>query len=218
MIEFIDRGTASYRTVWDEQHNIFNRIIAEKRKGEKISREYVIMVEHDPVFTFGRHADHNNLLVSQSMLSAINAECVEIERGGDVTFHGPGQLVVYPILDLTNHRLGVKSYVGLLEQSVIDTLSEYGIKGERIEGATGVWIGKDSPDESKICAIGIKVSHGITMHGLALNVSTDLSYFNLINPCGFTDKGVTSISQLLGKQIDIMEVKQIFKEKFLGLI
>lgn len=140
----------------------------------------------------GRHAHPENILRRQ-WLESRGAEVVEIDRGGDVTFHGPGQLVVYPIVDLQRYGLGVKGYVNILEESVIRTLADYGVEGGRVEGATGVWIGVGTPGERKICAIGIRCSRFITMHGLALNVDTDLEWFSAINPCGFTDKGVTAL-------------------------
>ena len=137
-----------------------------------------------------------------------------MNRGGDITYHGPGQLVMYPIFDLEQHNIGVRAYIERLEQAVIDTISEYGIKGERLKTATGVWIDSHSMNPRKICAIGVKCSRYITMHGLALNVNTDLNYFNYINPCGFIDKGVTSLEKELGKEVDIQEVKTKIKHHF----
>ncbi|MDE6074658.1 MAG: lipoyl(octanoyl) transferase LipB [Muribaculaceae bacterium] len=211
MINFIDRGTMPYRNAWALQTELFDSIVALKRAKRPVENEYVIMVEHTPVYTMGRHANPMNMLMSPDLLAQDGIECISIERGGDITFHGPGQLVVYPIIDMQLHHLGVKAYVNLLEEAVIRTISSFGIKGERIEGATGVWIDKDTPRERKICAIGVRCSHSVTMHGLALNVSTDLAYFNRINPCGFTDKGVTSITAELGRKVDINEVKPIMK-------
>lgn len=193
--------------MWDMQLELFNELIALKRKKKPIEQEYVLMVEHEPVYTMGRHANPANMLISQELLKQDGIECINIERGGDITFHGPGQLVVYPIIDLQEHYIGVKKYVWLLEEAVIRTLAKYGIKGERIEDATGVWIGKGTPTERKICAIGVRVSHSITMHGFALNISTDLNYFNRINPCGFVDKGVTSIEAELHERVNINSVK-----------
>ena len=193
--------------MWDMQLELFNELIALKRKKKPIEQEYVLMVEHEPVYTMGRHANPANILISQELLKQDGIECINIERGGDITFHGPGQLVVYPIIDLQEHYIGVKKYVWLLEEAVIRTLAKYGIKGERIEDATGVWIGKGTPTERKICAIGVRVSHSITMHGFALNISTDLNYFNRINPCGFVDKGVTSIEAELHERVNINSVK-----------
>lgn len=211
MINFIDRGTMPYRDAWALQTELFDSIVALKRAKRPVEIEYVIMVEHTPVYTMGRHANPMNMLMSPDLLAQDGIECIPIERGGDITFHGPGQLVVYPIIDMQLHHLGVKAYVNLLEEAVIRTISSFGIKGERVEGATGVWIDKDTPRERKICAIGVRCSHSVTMHGLALNVSTDLAYFNRINPCGFTDKGVTSITAELGRDVDINEVKPIMQ-------
>lgn len=192
MTQFIDLRDAPYREVLDMQHDIFNRRVALRRDGLPAGDDYLITVTHQPVYTLGRHADPRNVL-RREWLAARGAEVVEIDRGGDVTFHGPGQLVVYPIIDLQSRGMGIKTYVNLLEEAVIRTVGEYGIVAGRIDGATGVWIGCGTPAERKICAIGLRCSRFITMHGLALNVSTDLTWFSAINPCGFTDKGVTTI-------------------------
>lgn len=192
MTQFIDLRDAPYREVLDMQHNIFNRRVALRRDGLPAGDDYLITVTHQPVYTLGRHADPSNVL-RREWLAARGAELVEIDRGGDVTFHGPGQLVVYPIIDLQSRGMGIKTYVNLLEEAVIRTVSEYVIEAGRIDGATGVWIGCGTPAERKICAIGLRCSRFITMHGLALNVSTDLTWFSAINPCGFTDKGVTTL-------------------------
>lgn len=192
MTQFIDLRDAPYREVLDMQHDIFNRRVALRRDGLPAGDDYLITVTHQPVYTLGRHADPSNVL-RREWLAARGAEVVEIDRGGDVTFHGPGQLVVYPIIDLQSRGMGIKTYVNLLEEAVIRTVGEYGIEAGRIDGATGVWIGCGTPAERKICAIGLRCSRFITMHGLALNVSTDLTWFSAINPCGFTDKGVTTL-------------------------
>lgn len=192
MTQFIDLRDAPYREVLDMQHDIFNRRVALRRDGLPAGDDYLITVTHQPVYTLGRHADPSNVL-RREWLAARGAEVVEIDRGGDVTFHGPGQLVVYPIIDLQSRGMGIKTYVNLLEEAIIRTVGEYGIEAGRIDGATGVWIGCGTPAERKICAIGLRCSRFITMHGLALNVSTDLTWFSAINPCGFTDKGVTTL-------------------------
>ena len=192
MTQFIDLRDAPYREVLDMQHDIFNRRVALRRDGLPAGDDYLITVTHQPVYTLGLHADPGNVL-RREWLVARGAEVVEIDRGGDVTFHGPGQLVVYPIIDLQSRGMGIKTYVNLLEEAVIRTVGEYGIEAGRIDGATGVWIGCGTPAERKICAIGLRCSRFITMHGLALNVSTDLTWFSAINPCGFTDKGVTTL-------------------------
>ena len=196
MTQFIDLRDAPYREVLDMQHDIFNRRVALRRDGLPAGDDYLITVTHQPVYTLGRHADPRNVL-RREWLVARGAEVVEIDRGGDVTFHGPGQLVVYPIIDLQSRGIGIKTYVNLLEEAVIRTVGEYGIEAGRIDGATGVWIGCGTPAERKICAIGLRCSRFITMHGLALNVSTDLTWFSAINPCGFTDKGVTTLHREL---------------------
>lgn len=214
----LDWGRLGYTESWQRQHNLFDAMVVVKKGGKTPEEEYLVLVEHDPVVTLGKHAKSSNILLPESELARRGVECFSIERGGDVTFHGPGQLVVYPILDLEKHKLGVKDYVNLLEESVIRTLADYGIKGERREGASGVWIGKDTPMERKICALGVKCSRFCTMHGLALNVNTDLSWFGMINPCGFTDRGVTSMKLELGKEIDFEEVKRRFSDIFLSLI
>lgn len=192
MTQFIDLRDAPYREVLDMQHDIFNRRVALRRDGMPAGDDYLITVTHQPVYTLGRHADPRNVL-RREWLASRGAEVVEIDRGGDVTFHGPGQLVVYPIIDLQSRGMGIKTYVNLLEEAVIRTVGEYGIEAGRIDGATGVWIGCGTPAERKICAIGLRCSRFITMHGLALNISTDLTWFSAINPCGFTDKGVTTL-------------------------
>lgn len=218
MIEIEDWGLSRYADSWDRQKSIFDGMVKEKRQGRSPEREYLVMTEHYPVVTMGRHAETANLLMPETEMNRRGVECYRIERGGDVTFHGPGQLVVYPLIDMEAHHLGVKDYVSLLEDTVISTIGHYGIKGEKIDGATGVWIGKGSERERKICAIGIKCSRHCTMHGLALNVNTDLSYFSLINPCGFVDKGVTSISQELGREVPMKEVKELFSRLFISRI
>lgn len=181
-------GLLPYREGWDLQH----RLLQQVDRGE--APETILLVEHAPVYTLGFHGNAANLLVSEEMLRTRGAEILRVERGGDITFHGPGQLVAYPIIRLRDRRFGVKSYVERLEQAVIDTCASYGVDSGRIEGATGVWCGIGTPAERKICAIGVKVTHGVTMHGLALNVATDLDWFRLINPCGFVTRGVTSLA------------------------
>lgn len=192
MMQYLEYWDAPYGEVLALQEDIFRRRVELRRQGMDSGDDIMIFVTHRPVYTLGRHANPDNI-INRRWLESRDAEAVETDRGGDVTFHGPGQLVIYPIIDLQRHGLGVKDYVNLLEEGVIRTLADYGVKGERVEGATGVWIEKGFPRERKICAIGIRCSRFITMHGLALNVNTDLSWFSAINPCGFTDKGVTSL-------------------------
>lgn len=213
-----DFGLSPYREIWEIQRKLQNELIGRKREHSPISDEYLLYGEHLPVYTLGFHGNADNLLLTEEMLKARGCECIRIERGGDITFHGPGQLILYPIIDLESHSLGVKAYVSLLEEAVIRLLAEYGIKGGRVEGATGIWIGKDTSGERKICAIGVKISRGISMHGLALNVNTDLSAFSAINPCGFVDKGVTSMQRELGKEVRMEDVKARLSELFMTLL
>lgn len=204
--EFIDLGNRGYREVWEMQNKWMEEVKAEKLAG-KIPRDYLVFVEHPPVYTLGKSGNEANMLIGSLQLRAAHAEFIKVDRGGDITFHGPGQLVVYPILDLESLHLGVKEYVERLEEIVIRTLAEYGIEGGRLPGATGVWLDPGRADARKICAIGVKCSRYVTMHGFALNVNTDLNYFNYIHPCGFVDKGVTSMEKETGRRLDMDEVK-----------
>ncbi|MCO4818710.1 MAG: lipoyl(octanoyl) transferase LipB [Bacteroidetes bacterium] len=187
-------GLIDYATAWELQ----KKQVSSRQADE--AKDTLFLCEHNHVYTFGKSANQDNLLISDAFLASINAQKFQIERGGDITYHGPGQLVGYPILDLHGLNMGVKKYVDLLEQSIITTLSSYNIHTKRIDGLTGIWL-VDGPPR-KIGAIGIKVSRGITMHGFALNVNTDLTYFNHIVPCGISDKSVTSMQQELGKEVD----------------
>lgn len=217
-IEVRDLGLMPYAYAYALQTDLRDGIKEAKKAGETEFREHLLLVEHPPVITLGRHADPGNVLSTPGALRARGVETFRIERGGDVTYHGPGQLVVYPVLDMERHRLGVKKYVYLLEEAVIRTVAHWGIHGERVDGATGVWVDKGTPAERKICAIGVKCSRFVTMHGLALNVNTDLSAFSLINPCGFTDKGVTSVKRETGAEADMQVVKDTFVREFLNLL
>ncbi len=212
-----DLGRVPYREALELQLKLQSELKEAKKEGRK-GEETVLMVEHPHVYTLGKHGKPENLLVSAERLSSLGAELVSVGRGGDITYHGPGQLVVYPIIDLERHGLGVKAYVDMLEESVIRTIAAFGIKGERVEGATGVWIDKDKPGERKICAIGVACSRFVTMHGFALNVNTDLKMFSAINPCGFVDKGVASIAGELGHEVEMNRVKTIWAETFLSLL
>lgn len=213
-----DEGFKDYGEMLEIQRVLFAEMVNRKKSGFQIEEEFMFLVEHNPVVTLGKHAKEDNVLFSEEMLRERGVEVFHIERGGDVTYHGPGQLVVYPIIDLELHHLGVKDYVNLLEETVINTISEFGVKGERVAGASGVWIDAGTVRERKICALGVKCSRFVTMHGLALNVNTDLSGFHLINPCGFADKGVTSLAQELRRTLDMREVKEILVEKFTDLL
>lgn len=189
-------GVVRYEEMLQRQRQLFQSMVEAKKRGESVD-ELILVVQHPTVLTMGRRADEGNLLANPEMLRGMGVDCVQIERGGDVTCHEPGQIVVYPLIDLEKHRLGVKQYVSTLEEAVIRTLADYGITAGRVEGATGVWIEIGTPRERKICAIGVKISRYVSMHGLAFNICNDLSGFRLINPCGFTDRGVTTLHREL---------------------
>ena len=210
-----DIGLKDYKEVWDQQEQILAEIIAEKRASKQpTSKNQFILVEHPHVYTLGKSGDEKNLLAHGDLLKKIEATFYKINRGGDITYHGPGQLVGYPIIDLEYFKIGVREYIEKMEDAIIATIAEYGLEGGRKEGATGVWLDWDHPSRArKICAIGVRVSRYVTMHGFALNVNTDMRYFSYINPCGLTF-GVTSIQQELGKEIPMDEMKEILKEKF----
>ena len=204
-----DWGIVPYAEALERQRTLFRELIADPSGEERL-----ILCQHYPVFTVGRHGDMANMLADSAALRRLGAEVVRIERGGDITYHGPGQLVVYPIINLNRHRLGVKAYVHLLERAVCETLAAYGIAADSNDDQIGVWLDWGSARARKICAIGVKISHGITMHGLALNVNTDMSPFRLINPCGITDKDVTSMALESGHEIPLAEVADTFQFNF----
>lgn len=204
--KFLDLGRKEYRETWNLQERLLEEAKAKKLKGEETGN-YLLFVEHDPVYTLGKSGNEANMLLSPLRLRAEHVEFIKVDRGGDITFHGPGQLVAYPILDLEKFGWGVKEYIDRLEEVVIETIALYGIRGNRLQGATGVWLEPNSPRARKICAIGVKCSRFVTMHGFALNVNTDLKYFACIHPCGFVDKGVTSMRKELGDIVDLQEVK-----------
>ena len=215
-----DLGLIEYKDAWDYQEELFadyikikaiNRDLPENQQHEIEGN--VLFCEHPHVYTLGKSGEQNNLLISDEFLKKINATYFKINRGGDITYHGPGQLVGYPIIDLERFHLQVKQYIANLEESIILMLQEYGITSGRLQGATGVWLDADNSKARKICAIGVKASRFITMHGFALNVNTNLEYFNYINPCGFIDKGVTSMEKELGRRLEMEEVKTILKSK-----
>lgn len=209
---FIDLGQIGYQEAWNFQEKLFAENLKSKMSGQSV-KNYLIFCEHDHVYTLGKSGSENNLLVNNQRLQELGVTFFKTNRGGDITYHGPGQIVGYPILDLEQFGLGIKSYVDLLEESMICTLSHFGLKGERLPGATGVWLDPEIPGKArKICAIGVRASRYITMHGFAFNVNTDLSFFRLINPCGFTDKAVTSLERELGRKQNFAEVNQIVKE------
>jgi len=209
-MKIIDWQTLDYKVAWDKQEALFQKIIqSKKERKDTRDLETVFLCEHPHVYTLGKNGQLNNLLINQNCLKKINAAFYKIDRGGDITYHGPGQLVGYPVLDLENHGGSLKGYVYKMEEVIIQTLAHYNIQGARLEGATGVWLDGNTPNARKICAIGVRASRFVTMHGFALNINTDLAYFKHINPCGFTNKGVTSIQKELGKPVTIEEVKGI---------
>ena len=190
-----DLGRIVYAKALDIQTEKFNAILAAKAKREK-GRNELLFCEHDPVLTIGKSGKDSNLLIPEARLQALGVSYYHINRGGDITYHGPGQITGYPIFDLETWHIGLKQYIYRLEETIIRFLALYGLKGERLEGATGVWLDPFVAGKArKICAIGVKSSRFVTMHGFALNINTDLNYFSLINPCGFTDKGVTSLAK-----------------------
>ncbi|MCG6189077.1 lipoyl(octanoyl) transferase LipB [Maribellus maritimus] len=210
-----DLGLKDYKECWDYQEKILADVVAEKRaSGKPTAKNQFILVEHPHVYTLGKSGDETNLLANADFLKKIKAVYYKINRGGDITYHGPGQIVGYPIIDLEHYKIGVREYIEKMEDAIIAAIAEYGLEGGRKEGATGVWLDFNHKVRSrKICAIGVRVSRYVTMHGFALNVNTDMRYFTYINPCGLTF-GVTSIQQELGRKIDLEEVKSILKEKF----
>ena len=227
-----DLGRIGYSECWDLQRSLFDRALNAKRNGgakeggEEATQSaasvaedkandlgayeagWLLLVEHNPVYTLGKSGKSENMLVSEEYLRSIGAEFFHIDRGGDITFHGPGQVVGYPILDLEQVGIGLREYIDSIEGAVIELCAEYGIVAGRVEGASGVWLDGGTSRARKICAIGVKSSRYVTMHGFALNVNTDLRYFNHINPCGFADRGVTSLQKELGREVSMEEVKE----------
>lgn len=227
-----DLGRMGYSECWDLQRSLFDRALNAKRNGgakeggEEAAQSaasvaedkandlgayeagWLLLVEHNPVYTLGKSGKSENMLVSEEYLRSIGAEFFHIDRGGDITFHGPGQVVGYPILDLEQVGIGLREYIDSIEGAVIELCAEYGIVAGRVEGASGVWLDGGTSRARKICAIGVKSSRYVTMHGFALNVNTDLRYFNHINPCGFADRGVTSLQKELGREVSMEEVKE----------
>jgi lipoyl(octanoyl) transferase len=214
-----DIGLREYGDAWNLQEHIFRQLVTTKLNGyqgtsadKNSGSGTLIFVEHPHVYTLGKNGSENNLLIDYLQLQAKDAKFYKTDRGGDITYHGPGQIVGYTIFDLEKIRISLKEYINRLEEAVIITISQFGIAGSRLEGATGVWLDSDSKGKArKICAIGVKASRFITMHGFAFNVNTDLTYFNYINPCGFTDKGVTSLEKELGAKQDFEEIKLLIK-------
>ena len=212
---YIDLGLKDYKKTWEFQEEIQHELIRVKNAGiDPGVLPCLIFVEHPHVYTLGKSGKENNLLINPDFLASIGATYYQTDRGGDITYHGPGQLVGYPIFDLDSLKLGVKSYIHHLEESIIQTLEEFAINTTRLSDAAGVWIAPEPPALTrKICAIGVKISRGITMHGFALNINTDLKYFGYINPCGFKDRGVTSMEKECGLLLNMANVKKVLLQK-----
>ena len=224
-IEYKDIGIRDYKETWDYQTEIFDKLVSSKIAGNTGSDSKseslpgsLIFVEHPHVYTLGKSGSENNLLLDYIQLQAKDASFYKIDRGGDITYHGPGQLVGYPIFDLDAINVGLKEYIYRIEEAIIKTVTEYGLKASRLEGGTGVWLDPEIAGKArKICAIGVKASRYVTMHGFAFNVNTNLEYFNYINPCGFTDKGVTSLERELGGKQDFESVKDRVKKNLVDI-
>ncbi|MDR0789572.1 MAG: lipoyl(octanoyl) transferase LipB [Bacteroidales bacterium] len=211
-------GTINYAEAFERQTEIFDAKVRAKLDGGKLTDNYLIFCQHPHVYTLGKNGTANNLLVDKAFLDKISATYYKTNRGGDITYHGYGQIVGYPILDLEQFDLGLKDYIFLIEQCIIDLMADYGIVCGRLEGATGVWLDSDTGKARKICAIGVKASRSVTMHGFALNVNTDLTYFNYINPCGFTDKSVTSMQKELQYELDIKQVEDRLQQHIIDVL
>ncbi len=221
-VKFKDLGLIDYKECWDYQEKLFQEIIATKTQNRNLSADcqlptanYLLFCEHPHVYTLGKSGDEKNLLLNEAQLQTKKATYYKINRGGDITYHGPGQIVGYPILDLDNFFTDIHKYLRFLEEVIILTLKEYDIESGRVEGLTGVWLDFTNPAKArKICALGVRTSRWVTMHGFAFNVNSDLSYFNNIIPCGINDKAVTSMERELGRKLDMEEVKQKIKKHF----
>ena len=222
---FQDLGNArDYQEIWDLQEGLLAENVAIKQHNRaqekegltefKPTKNHLILVEHPHVYTLGKSGDVENMLANEDKLNEIEATFVKTNRGGDITYHGPGQLVGYPILDLENFKPDIHLYMRNLEEVIIRTIAEYGLKGERSPGETGVWLDVGKPYARKICAMGVKASRWVTMHGFALNVNSDLRYFEYIIPCGIKDKAVASLNRELNKDVDLSEVKDYVKKHF----
>ncbi|MDR2361112.1 MAG: lipoyl(octanoyl) transferase LipB [Prevotellaceae bacterium] len=221
---FLDWGIIDYAEAWERQRAIAARLIARKTahpsmtiSDDEPAAGTVVFCEHPHVYTLGRHGNTSNLLIDADRLAQIGARYYQVDRGGDITYHGPGQIVCYPVLDLERLHLSLKQYIFTLEETVIRTLRQYGVTAGRLAGATGIWLDAGRPSARKIGAIGVHASHYVTTHGLALNINTDLRYYQHIHPCGFTDKGVTSLAAEIGAEADIDEVKQWLQKYFVSL-
>ena len=217
-VTYKNLGLIDYKEAWDLQEELFAENIQrkiDKRKGLETeeTENFALFCQHPHVYTLGKSGDAGHLLLNENQLEVEHASFYKINRGGDITYHGPGQLVVYPILDLELFFTDIGRYMRYLEEAVIQTLATYGIVGGRVDGLTGVWIDFESENPRKICALGVKCSRWVTMHGIGFNVNSDLNYFKHIVPCGIEDKGVTSMQQELGRALDFDEVSAVLKEK-----
>lgn len=219
-VELRKLGLVDYKEAWDYQENLFDQIVADKQQKrdgqiEIKTPNFLLFCEHPHVYTIGKSGKESNLLINENMLKSRGASLYKINRGGDITYHGPGQLVAYPIIDLDNFGLSIKSYIDHLEEVIIRVLKRYGIDATRSTGATGVWLDAENPVKArKICAIGVRTSHWVSMHGFAFNISTDLSYFEHIIPCGIQGKSVTSLEKEIGGKVEMEEVSNFVIEEF----
>ena len=220
-VKFLDMGRSEYKYTWERQEELLNQIVEIKKANSNSGGElavttpnYLIFVEHPHVYTLGKSGDEHNLLLNYIQLQAKDAVFFKTDRGGDITYHGPGQIVGYPILDLENFGMGLRQYIYSMEEAIIEAVALYGLEASRDPHATGVWLDVGKPTARKICAIGVKSSRFVTMHGFALNINTDLEYFKHINPCGFSDKGVTSLEKELGIKQDFEMAKERVLAKF----
>ena len=219
---FQDLGLIDYKACWDYQESLFNETVSQKISNRNLepqqqieTKNHLLFVEHPHVYTLGKSGDVSHLLINDNQLQEKQATYYKINRGGDITYHGPGQLVGYPILDLDHFFTDIHKYLRLLEETIILTLNEYGIKAGRSKGETGVWLDEDNIFKArKICAMGVRCSRWVTMHGWGFNVNSNLDYFNNIVPCGIQDKAVTSLNKELGEDVDIPEIKEKLKKHF----
>jgi len=221
-VHFEDLGLIDYKKCWDYQESLFANILEKKsanrkKKDPDITTNHLLFCEHPHVYTLGKNGDEKNLLIGEEDLKIKEASFYKINRGGDITYHGPGQIVGYPILDLDNFFTDIDKYLRLLEEAIIITLEEFGLRGERSNGETGVWFDVGTKKARKICALGVKSSRWVTMHGFAFNVNSDLSYFSNIIPCGIQGKNVTSLAYEVGKKLDVEVVKTKLKHNLAAL-
>lgn len=219
IVNFQDLGRKDYKETWDYQEQLFKAILDTKIKNRREdagleTQNHLLFVEHDHVYTLGKSGDFENLLANEDLLENIGATFYKINRGGDITYHGPGQITGYPILDLENFFTDIHKYLRFLEEVFIKILADYGLKGQRSDGETGVWLDVGTPFARKICAMGVRASRWVTMHGFAFNVNTNLGYFDHIIPCGIEDKAVTSLAAELKREVDLDEVKEKIKMYF----